>query len=168
MSREEFDVIVAVNTPATRAILAAPGSAPVVMAMVSDPDRARFRRQPVSPNRPCYGRCQRNPRSRAEAAGAAQGGRVDHAPRGGTLPFWRPDHETEIPDFRQVSLPSIPCRLDRQLASTTPGLQSIVDKIWRYCEESAIRGRTVTLKVKYQDLEQITRSRSFGAWVESR
>jgi putative tryptophan/tyrosine transport system substrate-binding protein len=37
MSREEFDVLVAVNTPATRAILAAPGSAPVVMAMVSDP-----------------------------------------------------------------------------------------------------------------------------------
>jgi putative tryptophan/tyrosine transport system substrate-binding protein len=37
MSRGEFDVVVTVNTPATRAILAVPGTAPVVMAMVSDP-----------------------------------------------------------------------------------------------------------------------------------
>ena len=37
IAREELDVIVAVNSPTTRAILAAPGSTPVVMAMVSDP-----------------------------------------------------------------------------------------------------------------------------------
>ncbi len=47
-------------------------------------------------------------------------------------------------------------------------LQSIIDKVWRYSEQAGIRGRTVTLKVKYQDFEQITRSRSFSAWVESR
>jgi DNA polymerase IV len=47
-------------------------------------------------------------------------------------------------------------------------LQPIIDKVWRYCEQVGIRGRTVTLKVKYQDFEQITRSRSFSAWVESR
>ena len=45
-------------------------------------------------------------------------------------------------------------------------LQPLIDKVWSYCEQSGVRGRTVTLKVKYQDFEQITRSRSFGAWVD--
>ncbi len=47
-------------------------------------------------------------------------------------------------------------------------LQSVVDKVWRYCEQSGVRGRTVTLKVKYADFQQITRSRSFVEPVESR
>jgi DNA polymerase-4 len=47
-------------------------------------------------------------------------------------------------------------------------LQPILDKVWRYCGQAGIRGRTVTLKLKYQDFEQITRSRSFAAPVESR
>jgi DNA polymerase-4 len=47
-------------------------------------------------------------------------------------------------------------------------LQPLIDKVWRYCEQAGVRGRTVTLKVKYQDFEQITRSRSFSAWIESR
>jgi DNA polymerase-4 len=47
-------------------------------------------------------------------------------------------------------------------------LRPIVDKVWGYCERTEIRGRTVTLKVKYQDFEQITRSRSFAAPAESR
>jgi DNA polymerase-4 len=37
----------------------------------------------------------------------------------------------------------------------------LVDKVWRYCEAHGIRGRTVTLKVKFSDFAQITRSRSF-------
>jgi putative ABC transport system substrate-binding protein len=37
MARESFDVLVAVNSPPTRALLATRGSTPVVMAMVSDP-----------------------------------------------------------------------------------------------------------------------------------
>ncbi len=32
--------------------------------------------------------------------------------------------------------------------------------MWTYCEESTIRGRTVTLKAKYADFQQITRSRT--------
>jgi DNA polymerase-4 len=47
-------------------------------------------------------------------------------------------------------------------------LQPILDKVWRYCGQADVRGRTVTLKVKYQDFEQITRSRSFAAPAESR
>src|SRR5216684_3825261 len=39
-------------------------------------------------------------------------------------------------------------------------LQEIVDKVWEYCERSGIRGRTVTLKVKFANFQQITRSRT--------
>lgn len=39
-------------------------------------------------------------------------------------------------------------------------LQPLIDKVWRYCESTGIRGRTVTLKVKFHDFEIITRSRS--------
>ena len=47
-------------------------------------------------------------------------------------------------------------------------LQPIIDKVWRYCEGSGIRGRTVTLKVKYADFELITRSRTAAEPVASR
>jgi DNA polymerase IV len=47
-------------------------------------------------------------------------------------------------------------------------LQPILDKVWRHCEQTGMRGRTVTLKVKYADFEQITRSRSLTGEVESR
>jgi len=46
-------------------------------------------------------------------------------------------------------------------------LQPIVAKVWRYCERSGIRGRTVTLKVKYADFQIITRSRTLPASVAS-
>jgi DNA polymerase-4 len=39
-------------------------------------------------------------------------------------------------------------------------LQPIIEKVWRTCEGAEIRGRTVTLKVKYADFRQITRSRT--------
>jgi DNA polymerase-4 len=39
-------------------------------------------------------------------------------------------------------------------------LREIVDKVWRYCENGGLRGRTVTLKVKFADFRQITRSRT--------
>ena len=39
-------------------------------------------------------------------------------------------------------------------------LQEIVDKVWAYCTRSAVRGRTVTLKVKFANFQQITRSRT--------
>jgi DNA polymerase-4 len=32
--------------------------------------------------------------------------------------------------------------------------------VWRYCEGSGIRGRTVTLKVKFANFQLITRSRT--------
>jgi DNA polymerase IV len=39
-------------------------------------------------------------------------------------------------------------------------LKPIVDKVWAYCAESSIRGRTVTLKAKYADFQVVTRSRT--------
>jgi DNA polymerase-4 len=39
-------------------------------------------------------------------------------------------------------------------------LRLVVDKLWRHCEAAAIRGRTVTLKVKYADFQIMTRCRS--------
>src|SRR5918997_3183375 len=47
-------------------------------------------------------------------------------------------------------------------------LRPIIDKVSQYCEQAGVRGRTVTLKVKYQDFQQITRSRTFPAPVENR
>jgi len=46
-------------------------------------------------------------------------------------------------------------------------LQPIISKVWRYCEKSGIRGRTVTLKVKYADFQIITRSRTLQQAVAS-
>jgi len=47
-------------------------------------------------------------------------------------------------------------------------LVPIVDKVWKYCDGTGVRGRTVTLKVKYADFQQITRSRSMADEIESK
>src|SRR3954449_1758422 len=47
-------------------------------------------------------------------------------------------------------------------------LQPLLDKVWRWCESSRVRGRTVTRKVKYADFRQITRSRSLFHDIKSR
>ena len=44
-------------------------------------------------------------------------------------------------------------------------LEPLIDKIWRHCESAGTRGRTVTLKVKF---EIITRSRSVSSAVANR
>lgn len=54
------------------------------------------------------------------------------------------------------------------LGAMREALQPIIDKVWRYCEGSGIRGRTLTLKVKYADFELITRSRSTPKPIDSR
>ena len=47
-------------------------------------------------------------------------------------------------------------------------LQPIIEKVWRHCEATRIRGRTVTLKVKYADFHQITRSHTGARPVATR
>jgi len=49
-----------------------------------------------------------------------------------------------------------------------PQLDPILDKVWAFCERNGTRGRTVTLKVKYADFEQITRAKSFQRAIDSR
>ncbi|KQW82180.1 DNA polymerase IV [Ensifer sp. Root127] len=44
-------------------------------------------------------------------------------------------------------------------------LQPMTDKVWRYCEAQGISGKTVTVKVKYSDFTQATRSKTLGAPV---
>jgi DNA polymerase IV len=39
-------------------------------------------------------------------------------------------------------------------------LRDIIEKIWAHCDRSGTRGRTVTLKVKFANFRQITRSRT--------
>jgi DNA polymerase IV len=47
-------------------------------------------------------------------------------------------------------------------------LQPIIEKVWRTCEGAEIRGRTVTLKGKHADFQQITRSRTGPALFSTR
>jgi DNA polymerase-4 len=47
-------------------------------------------------------------------------------------------------------------------------LKPLVDKVWRHCETTGNRGRTVTLKIKFADFEIITRSKSVLAPVAGR
>jgi DNA polymerase-4 len=47
-------------------------------------------------------------------------------------------------------------------------LQPLIDKVWRHCESTGNRGRTVTLKIKFADFEIISRSRSLSDPVGSR
>ncbi|UPJ58964.1 DNA polymerase IV [Bradyrhizobium sp. 192] len=47
-------------------------------------------------------------------------------------------------------------------------LKPLVDKVWRHCETTGNRGRTVTLKIKFADFEIITRSKSVPAAVAGR
>ena len=46
-------------------------------------------------------------------------------------------------------------------------LEPIIAKVWRHCQATGIRGRTVTLKVKFADFQQITRSKSIADSIDS-
>ena len=54
------------------------------------------------------------------------------------------------------------------LESMVSELQPLIDKVWRHCEDKGSRGRTVTLKVKFNDFEIITRSKSVPMPFSSR
>jgi DNA polymerase-4 len=42
----------------------------------------------------------------------------------------------------------------------TRELKPLADKVWSYCQEKGISGKTVTVKIKYSDFSQATRSRT--------
>jgi DNA polymerase-4 len=47
-------------------------------------------------------------------------------------------------------------------------LQPLIDKVWGHCEDKGARGRTVTLKVKFDNFELISRSRTVAGAIDSR
>jgi DNA polymerase IV len=55
----------------------------------------------------------------------------------------------------------------REFEAMRDALQPIVDKIWHHCEQTGTRGRTVTLKVKFADFEQITRRHTVSETIAS-
>ncbi len=48
------------------------------------------------------------------------------------------------------------------------GVVSVLDDVWSYCERTGVRGRTVTVKIKYADFQIVTRSRTLEAPVASK
>ncbi|WP_221899163.1 DNA polymerase IV [Hymenobacter sp. S2-20-2] len=52
-------------------------------------------------------------------------------------------------------------------AQLLAGLQPCLDSVWAYCGRAGLLGRTLTLKIKYADFQQITRSRTMLAPLAS-
>ena len=50
-------------------------------------------------------------------------------------------------------------------AEIEAGVVAMADDVWAWCEKARAFGRTVTVKVKFADFHQITRSRSFPAAI---
>ena len=55
---------------------------------------------------------------------------------------------------------------------TTPaeieaGVEAMADDVWAWCEKTRTFGRRVTVKVKFADFRQVTRSRSFSTVIAS-
>ncbi|HEX3399330.1 MAG TPA: DNA polymerase IV [Acetobacteraceae bacterium] len=48
------------------------------------------------------------------------------------------------------------------------GTKAIADEVWAWCEKANAFGRTVTVKVKFADFHQVTRSRSFPVAIARR
>jgi DNA polymerase-4 len=52
-------------------------------------------------------------------------------------------------------------------ADIEAGVQAMADEVWTWCEKARAFGRTVTVKIKYADFRQATRSRTLPAAVAS-
>src|SRR6266478_5463206 len=50
-------------------------------------------------------------------------------------------------------------------AEIEAGVEAMADDVWAWCEKAKAFGRTVTVKVKFADFRQVTRSRSFSSFV---
>lgn len=56
----------------------------------------------------------------------------------------------------------------RTIESAKTALEPIIEKVVKHCESKNLKGRTITLKVKFSDFEQITRSKSVAIPVNSK
>ena len=72
------------------------------------------------------------------------------------------DHRPVNPNRERKSSGS-ETTFDRDLTEPTEieaGVRQMADDVWRWCEKRQAFGRTVTVKIKFGDFQQITRSRS--------
>ena len=53
-------------------------------------------------------------------------------------------------------------------ADLVTGLQPAIDAVWEHCARAGIAGRTVTLKAKYSNFRQVTRSRTCAMPIADR
>ncbi len=72
------------------------------------------------------------------------------------------DHRPVVPDRprKSVGAETTFAHDLRDFDDLAAGLGPCIAKAWAYCERAGLLGRTATLKVKYADFQQITRSRS--------
>lgn len=77
------------------------------------------------------------------------------------------DHRTVKPDRIRKSVGREQTYSEDLVADSAlcEALEHIIDSTWLRIEKSAVVGRTVTLKVKYADFHQITRSRSLDEYL---
>lgn len=54
-----------------------------------------------------------------------------------------------------------------EAAEIEAGVRAMADDVWAWCEKTGAYGRTVTVKIKYADFQQATRSRTLPAAVTS-
>jgi DNA polymerase-4 len=54
------------------------------------------------------------------------------------------------------------------MESIESALEEILDILIRRMEKSETRGKTLTLKIKYSDFKQITRSKTIPGWITGR
>jgi DNA polymerase-4 len=52
-------------------------------------------------------------------------------------------------------------------AAIEAGVLAMADEVWAWCEKTQTFGRTVTVKIKYADFRQVTRSRTLSAIITS-
>jgi DNA polymerase IV len=50
-------------------------------------------------------------------------------------------------------------------ADIEAGVEAMADDVWAWCDKAKAYGRTVTVKVKFADFQQVSRSRSFPAVI---
>jgi DNA polymerase IV len=75
-----------------------------------------------------------------------------------------------VPDRPRKSLGSETTFSDDLInpADVEAGVEAMADEVWTWCEKARSFGRTVTVKIKYADFRQATRSRTLPAIVASR
>jgi DNA polymerase IV len=65
---------------------------------------------------------------------------------------------------RQRKSPGSDTTFERDLTASAEieaGVEAMSDDVWAWCDKAKAFGRTVTVKVKFADFQQVTRSRSF-------